>query len=156
MGSLIISIFFLISGGFFTINSIPLIKSSGSNVNLEPGVFPMFLGISLMVISIFMIVSYILININKKIEGKKLRDKNNNNNSEVTSYAIKDIVLITIFIIIFIAIWQLINFFVALIILIFALFKLFGVLKLKNYIIFAISLSLVIYVVFILVLKLNL
>ena len=155
MGSLIISIFFLILGGFFTINSIPLIKSSGSNVNLEPGVFPMFLGISLMVISIFMIVSYILININKKIEGKKLRDKNNNN-SEVTLYAIKDIVLITIFIIIFIAIWQLINFFVALIILIFALFKLFGVLKLKNYIIFAISLSLVIYVVFILVLKLNL
>lgn len=155
MGSLIISIFFLILGGFFTINSIPLIKSSGSNVNLEPGVFPMFLGISLMVISIFMIVSYILININKKIKGKKLRDKNNNN-SEVTLYAIKDIVLITIFIIIFIAIWQLINFFVALIILIFALFKLFGVLKLKNYIIFAISLSLVIYVVFILVLKLNL
>ena len=154
MGSLIISIFFLILGGFFTINSIPLIKSSGSNVNLEPGVFPMFLGISLMVISIFMIVSYILININKKIKGKKLRDKNNN--SEVTSYAIKDIVLITIFIIIFIAIWQLINFFVALIILIFALFKLFGVFKLKNYIIFAISLSLVIYVVFILVLKLNL
>lgn len=155
MGSLIISIFFLILGGFFTINSIPLIKSSGSNVNLEPGVFPMFLGISLMVISIFMIVSYILININKKIKGKKLRDKNNNN-SEVTSYAIKDIVLITIFIIIFIAIWQLINFFVALIILIFALFKLFGVFKLKNYIIFSISLSLVIYVVFILVLKLNL
>lgn len=155
MGSLIISIFFLILGSFFTINSIPLIKSSGSNVNLEPGVFPMFLGISLMVISIFMIVSYILININKKIKGKKLRDKNNNN-SEVTSYAIKDIVLITIFIIIFIAIWQLINFFVALIILIFALFKLFGVFKLKNYIIFSISLSLVIYVVFILVLKLNL
>ena len=155
MGSLIISIFFLILGGFFTINSIPLIKSSGSNVNLEPGVFPMFLGISLIVISIFMIVSYILININKKIEGKKLRDKNNNN-SEVTLYAIKDIVLITIFIIIFIAIWKLINFFVALIILIFALFKLFGVFKLKNYIIFAISLSLVIYVVFILVLKLNL
>lgn len=155
MGSLIISIFFLILGGFFTINSIPLIKSSGSNVNLESGVFPMFLGISLMVISIFMIVSYILININKKIKGKKLRGKNNNN-SEVTLYAIKDIVLITIFIIIFIAIWQLINFFVALIILIFALFKLFGVFKLKNYIIFAISLSLVIYVVFILVLKLNL
>lgn len=155
MGSLIISIFFLILGGFFTINSIPLIKSSGSNVNLEPGVFPMFLGISLIVISIFMIVSYILININKKIKGKKLRDKNNNN-SEVTLYAIKDIVLITIFIIIFIAIWKLINFFVALIILIFALFKLFGVFKLKNYIIFAISLSLVIYVVFILVLKLNL
>lgn len=154
MGSLIISIFFLILGSFFTINSIPLIKSSGSNVNLEPGVFPIFLGISLMVISIFMIVSYILININKKIKGKKLRDKNNN--SEVTLYAIKDIVLITIFIIIFIAIWQLINFFVALIILIFALFKLFGVFKLKNYIIFAISLSLVIYVVFILVLKLNL
>ena len=96
-----------------------------------------------------MLVNYV------KIKGKKLRDKNNNN-SEVTSYAIKDIVLITIFIIIFIAIWQLINFFAALIILIFALFKLFGVFKLKNYIIFAISLSLVIYVVFILVLKLNL
>lgn len=153
MGSLIISIFFLILGGFFTINSIPLIKSSGSNVNLEPGVFPMFLGILLIIISLFMIVSSVLQIINGKRKDIKISD---NNEAEVSSYAVKDIIVVAISIIIFIAIWQLINFFVALIILIFALFKLFGVFKLKNYIIFAISLSLVIYVVFILVLKLNL
>lgn len=153
MGSLIISIFFLILGSFFTINSIPLIKSSGSNVNLEPGVFPMFLGILLIIISLFMIVSSVLQIINGKRKDIKISD---NNEAEVSSYAVKDIIVVAISIIIFIAIWQLINFFVALIILIFALFKLFGVFKLKNYIIFAISLSLVIYVVFILVLKLNL
>lgn len=150
MNSLIISIVFIIIGCFFTINSFPLIKQNGSNVNLEPGVFPMFLGILLIVISLFMIIPSVLQIINRKIQKYK------ENEAEVSSYAIKDIFMVTISIIIFIAIWQLVNFFVALIILILALFKLFGIFKLKNYIIFTISLSLIIYVVFSLVLKLNL
>lgn len=156
MNSLIISIFFLIVGCFFSINSIPLIKSSGSNVNLEPGVFPMFLGILLIIISLFMIVSSVLQIINGKRKDIKISDNNDNNEAEVSSYAIKDIIVVAISIIIFIAIWQLVNFFVGLVILIFVLFKLFGTFKLKSYIIFTISLSLVIYVVFSLVLKLNL
>ncbi len=154
MNSLIISIFFLIIGCFFSINSLPLIKSSGSNVNLEPGVFPMFLGILLILISLFMIVSSVLQIINGKRKDIKISD--NINEAEVSSYAIKDIIVVAISIIIFIAIWQLLNFFVGLVILIFVLFKLFGIFKLKSYIIFTISLSLVIYVVFSLVLKLNL
>lgn len=154
MNSLIISIFFLIIGCFFSINSLPLIKSSGSNVNLEPGVFPMFLGILLILISLFMIVSSVLQIINGKRKDIKMSD--NINEAEVSSYAIKDIIVVAISIIIFIAIWQLLNFFVGLVILIFVLFKLFGIFKLKSYIIFTISLSLVIYVVFSLVLKLNL
>ena len=154
MNSLIISIFFLIIGCFFSINSLPLIKSSGSNVNLEPGVFPMFLGILLILISLFMIVSSVLQIINGKRKDIKISD--NINEAEVSSYAIKDIIIVAISIIIFIAIWQLLNFFVGLVILIFVLFKLFGIFKLKSYIIFTISLSLVIYVVFSLVLKLNL
>lgn len=153
MNSLIISIFFLIVGCFFSINSVPLIKPNSSNINLEPGVFPMFLGILLIIISLFMIVSSVLQIINGKRKGIKISD---NNEAEVSSYAIKDIIVVTISIIVFIVIWQLINFFVGLVILIFVLFKLFGIFKLKNYIIFAISLSLVIYVVFSLVLKLNL
>lgn len=153
MNSLIISIFFLIVGCFFSINSVPLIKPNSSNINLEPGVFPMFLGILLIIISLFMIVSSVLQIINGKRKGIK---SDNNNEAEVSSYAIKDIIVVTISIIIFIVIWQLINFFVGLVILIFVLFKLFGIFKLKSYIIFAISLSLVIYVVFSLVLKLNL
>lgn len=156
MNSLIISIFFLIVGCFFSVNSIPLIKSSGSNVNLEPGVFPMFLGILLIIISLFMIVSSVLQIINGKRKDIKISDNNDNNEAEVSSYAIKDIIVVAISIIIFIAIWQLVNFFVGLVILIFVLFKLFGTFKLKSYIIFTISLSLVIYVVFSLVLKLNL
>ena len=154
MNSLIISIFFLIIGCFFSINSLPLIKSSGSNVNLEPGVFPMFLGILLILVSLFMIVSSVLQIINGKRKDIKMSD--NINEVEVSSYAIKDIIVVAISIIIFIAIWQLLNFFVGLVILIFVLFKLFGIFKLKSYIIFTISLSLVIYVVFSLVLKLNL
>ena len=154
MNSLIISIFFLVIGCFFSINSLPLIKSSGSNVNLEPGVFPMFLGILLILISLFMIVSSVLQIINGKRKDIKMSD--NINEAEVSSYAIKDIIVVAISIIIFIAIWQLLNFFVGLVILIFVLFKLFGIFKLKSYIIFTISLSLVIYVVFSLVLKLNL
>ena len=154
MNSLIISIFFLVIGCFFSINSLPLIKSSGSNVNLEPGVFPMFLGILLILISLFMIVSSVLQIINGKRKDIKISD--NINEAEVSSYAIKDIIVVAISIIIFIAIWQLLNFFVGLVILIFVLFKLFGIFKLKSYIIFTISLSLVIYVVFSLVLKLNL
>ena len=153
MNSLIISIFFLIVGCFFSINSVPLIKPNSSNINLEPGVFPMFLGILLIIISLFMIVSSVLQIINGKRKGIK---SDNNNEAEVSSYAIKDIIVVTISIIVFIVIWQLINFFVGLVILIFVLFKLFGIFKLKSYIIFAISLSLVIYVVFSLVLKLNL
>lgn len=153
MNSLIISIFFLIVGCFFSINSVLLIKTNSSNINLEPGVFPMFLGILLIIISLFMIVSSVLQIINGKRKGIKTSD---NNEAEVSSYAIKDIIVVTISIIIFIVIWQLINFFVGLVILIFVLFKLFGIFKLKSYIIFAISLSLVIYVVFSLVLKLNL
>lgn len=153
MNSLIISIFFLIVGCFFSINSVPLIKPNSSNINLEPGVFPMFLGILLIIISLFMIVSSVLQIINGKRKGIKISD---NNEAEVSSYAIKDIIVVTISIIVFIVIWQLINFFVGLVILIFVLFKLFGIFKLKSYIIFAISLSLVIYVVFSLVLKLNL
>ena len=153
MNSLIISIFFLIVGCFFSINSVPLIKPNSSNINLEPGVFPMFLGILLIIISLFMIVSSVLQIINGKRKGIK---SDNNNEAEVSSYVIKDIIVVTISIIVFIVIWQLINFFVGLVILIFILFKLFGIFKLKNYIIFAISLSLVIYVVFSLVLKLNL
>ena len=154
MNSLIISIFFLVIGCFFSINSLPLIKSSGSNVNLEPGVFPMFLGILLILISLFMIVSSVLQIINGKRKDIKISD--NINEAEVSSYAIKDIIVVAISIIIFIAIWQLLNFFAGLVILIFVLFKLFGIFKLKSYIIFTISLSLVIYVVFSLVLKLNL
>ncbi len=154
MNSLIISIFFLIVGCFFSINSVPLIKPNSSNINMEPGVFPMFLGILLIIISLFMIVSSVLQIINGKRKGIKTSD--NNNEAEVSSYAIKDIIVVTISIIIFIVIWQFINFFVGLVILIFVLFKLFGIFKLKSYIIFAISLSLVIYVVFSLVLKLNL
>ena len=153
MNSLIISIFFLIVGCFFSINSVPLIKPNSSNINLEPGVFPMFLGILLIIISLFMIVSSVLQIINGKRKGIK---SDNNNEAEVSSYVIKDIIVVTISIIVFIVIWQLINFFVGLVILIFILFKLFGIFKLKSYIIFAISLSLVIYVVFSLVLKLNL
>lgn len=153
MNSLIISIFFLIVGCFFSINSVPLIKPNSSNINLEPGVFPMFLGILLIIISLFMIVSSVLQIINGKRKGIK---SDNNNEAEVSSYVIKDIIVVTISIIVFIVIWQLINFFVGLVILIFVLFKLFGIFKLKSYIIFAISLSLVIYVVFSLVLKLNL
>ena len=114
----------------------------------------MFLGILLIIISLFMIVSSVLQIINGKRKGIKTSD--NNNEAEVSSYAIKDIIVVTISIVVFIVIWQLINFFVGLVILIFVLFKLFGIFKLKSYIIFAISLSLVIYVVFSLVLKLNL
>lgn len=152
MNSLIISIFFLIVGCFFSINSVPLIKQNSSNINLEPGVFPMFLGILLIIISLFMIVSQVLQIINGKRKSIKTSD---NNEAEVSSYAIKDIIVVTISIIVFIIIWQLINFFVGLVILIFALFKLFGM-SLKNYIIFTISFSLVIYVVFSLILKLTL
>lgn len=152
MNSLIISIFFLIVGCFFSINSVPLIKPNSSNINLEPGVFPMFLGILLIIISLFMIVSQVLQIINGKRKSIKTSD---NNEAEVSSYAIKDIIVVTISIIVFIIIWQLINFFVGLVILIFALFKLFGM-SLKNYIIFTISFSLVIYVVFSLILKLTL
>ena len=116
----------------------------------------MFLGILLIIISLFMIVSSVLQIINGKRKDIKISDNNDNNEAEVSSYAIKDIIVVAISIIIFIAIWQLVNFFVGLVILIFVLFKLFGTFKLKSYIIFTISLSLVIYVVFSLVLKLNL
>lgn len=108
MNSLIISIFFLIVGCFFSINSVPLIKPNSSNINMEPGVFPMFLGILLIIISLFMIVSSVLQIINGKRKGIKTSD--NNNEAEVSSYAIKDIIVVTISIIIFIVIWQFINF----------------------------------------------
>ncbi len=148
MGSLIISIFFLLMGTFFTINSIPLIESNGNNnVNLEPGVFPMFLGIILMVVSLVMIISSI-VSIYHKKNNTAVKEEDNK-----LSISVKDICIIFACIIVFIVIWQFIHFFAAVILLVLVLFKLFGIFTLKNYVIFTISFSLVIYVVFSVILK---
>ena len=100
MGSLIISIFFLLMGTFFTINSIPLIESNGNNnVNLEPGVFPMFLGIILMVVSLVMIISSI-VSIYHKKNNTAVKEEDNK-----LSISVKDICIIFACIIVFIVIY---------------------------------------------------
>lgn len=142
MSRLVISILFCIFGLFFVINAVPLMKVGATSANITPGVFPMFLGILLTVASFIMII----INI---ISLFKYKFKANIN------FSIKKLIIIYVSIAAFIILWQIVNFFIALPLLILVLVKLFGIFTLKNYVIFTISFSLAIYLIFSVMLNLR-